>query len=66
MSHSPTLSRHRATNANIRRSSRVKKHGVRLQYMHDGLTQRPTILKEGYLCKPSFFRFVSFYTQQYI
>lgn len=59
MSNSSALSRHGVADVNFRRSSRIKKNGVRVQYMHDGLTQRPTILKEGYLHKPSFFRFVS-------
>ena len=45
----------------LRRSLR-KKYAVkatRVQPLFEGRTHRPTILKEGYLHKPSFFRFVS-------
>lgn len=45
----------------LRRSLR-KKYAVkstRVQALFDGMTHRPAVLKEGYLHKPAFFRFVS-------
>ena len=44
-----------------RRSVRGKKSkSTRIMSLRDGMTHRPSVLKEGYLHKPSFFRFVSY------
>ena len=45
------------------RKATKKKYAIkttRVQALHNGMTHRPSVLKEGYLLKPSFFRFVSF------
>lgn len=42
------------------RKATKKKYAIkttRVQALHNGMTHRPSVLKEGYLLKPSFFRF---------